>query len=109
MAKPWEETWTVVEIPKPSGIAADWPTEYQVESEHVPMLDMSDLAHATLQAAAPELVRALLAVEWGGEFRRVSNAVGVMCPACHARPDQHGKVHKPTCLIDAALRKAGVR
>jgi|CXWL01.1.fsa_nt_gi hypothetical protein len=60
-------------------------------------------ARAILAAAAPDLVRALLAVEWGvycGSWD------GPVCPMCVGdRSDGHAG----DCQLDAALRKAGVR
>jgi len=58
---------------------------------------------ATLASAAPNLVRALLAVEWveddeGGEY----------CPACEWERGTT-EVHGSDCRLDAALRKAGAR
>ena len=65
-------------------------------------------ARACLAAAAPELVRALLAVEWKGveDYDPVA-----ACPACGGHPplgNLPGR-HEPDCALDAALRKAGVR
>jgi hypothetical protein len=63
---------------------------------------------ATLAAAAPDLVRALLAVEWGD---------GTRCPSCGTKSGlsctyeecDGVHTHATNCELDAALRKAGVR
>lgn len=89
--KPWEETWRVVKLPPP---AED---EWEVESDHVSMLSMSDLSHTTLMSAAPELARVLLALE---------SDTSDHCPMCGFR---FGGRHEDFCPWDAALRKAGVR
>jgi hypothetical protein len=52
--------------------------------------------------AAPDLVRALLKVEWRG-----ISVCEPACPACGEFEDD-GK-HAANCQLDAALRKAGVR
>lgn len=64
-----------------------------------------------LAAAAPELVRALLRVEWFeyGNPDSLDIWIGELCPICRssksgAMPSQ---LHKPGCDIDAALTKAG--
>ena len=105
--KPWEETWEV----GPAGIETE---------NRIPVLvdefGVFENADARLAAAAPELVRALLEVEWvdvdigeGDAPHYVSS-----CPWCfgYERPlwighkDGHG--HAPDCARQAALRKAGV-
>lgn len=63
---------------------------------------------ARLASVAPDLVRALLAVEVvehdeGGWF----------CPLCHHGTEELDRpataYHAPNCALDAALRKAGAR
>lgn len=57
-----------------------------------------------LIAAAPEMARVLLAVEW------VSEGNDVWCPYCLGRRafDMPETGHKPTCSRQLVLRKAGV-
>lgn len=100
--RPWEETWT-------------WSDYYVVDdrrmaigSWHYAQDEDAGLHRARLAAAAPDLVRALLKVEWAAGKR--SDPV---CPYCeaHKRP-QYGSgtlPHWDHCQLDAALRKAGVR
>jgi hypothetical protein len=65
---------------------------------------------AKLAAAAPALLRALLAVEWGGWNGEAYDPCGDHCPACGGRgpaaPVQHR--HDGTCDLDAALTLAGL-
>jgi len=65
-------------------------------------------AEAKLAAAAPDLVRALLLVEWASTGLD-ENA----CPDCGVvwgGADGNGSPpHMPDCRLDAALRKAGAR
>jgi hypothetical protein len=88
---------------------ADVSACYSSRSDTAPtfLSEEIDGHRAKLAAAAPELVRALLAAEWGGSCM----SYGTHCPACHEYPWDNGgrgEVHKPDCVIDAALRKAGV-
>lgn len=60
-----------------------------------------------LRDAAPDMARALLAIEWsGGYVVQYDTGTTDCCPACMA--DAPGP-HMPDCALDAALRKAGVR
>lgn len=61
--------------------------------------DAAELERARLIAAAPELYRALLAVEWSGEV----DAEFSRCPSCEGYSDDG---HKAGCALDAAIRKA---
>lgn len=114
--KPWEETWRVVKLP-----SCD---EWEVESDHVGMLEMSDPAHVALASAAPDMARVLLAVEWCGRVDYVGDGGYRCCPACEGiSPDEadcqdaHEDIargrnvlgHKPACELVIALRKAGGR
>jgi hypothetical protein len=67
------------------------------------------IGRARLAAAAPDLARALLAVEWAAEHP----AVGAHCPMCNGFPPGVAEAspggHRAGCALDAALRKAGVR
>jgi hypothetical protein len=77
--------------------------------------DADDAARAKLASAGPEMARALLAVEWsGGNLSHVPEAVAY-CPDCGAVPwieatsGRRVGNHEGDCVIDAALRKAGLR
>ncbi len=59
--------------------------------------------NARLIAAAPDLTRVLLAVEWVSTHRYNE---GFWCPTCKGAK-QIG--HDADCALEAALRKAGVR
>lgn len=96
MTKPWEETWVrghgVVRVaangdggPMRFGNGDPW--------------RLSDESAAVLQlaSAAPDLYRALLAVEWR------SGDAGPRCPGCD-RTKAYG--HASDCALAAALRKA---
>jgi hypothetical protein len=75
-----------------------------------------DETHAKLMAAAPELARVLVAVEWLGD----SDRHGPYCVACNglqpctenaSAPVYYGARigHYPECTLLAALVKAGLR
>ena len=93
MSKPWEETWTV----RGSAVQADG--RDVLDAWYRGDDPVGGDARARLAAAAPDLVRALLRVEWGGD-----QSIGV-CPDCDAR-ELHG--HADGCGLAAALRKARV-
>lgn len=58
-----------------------------------------------LASAAPDMARALLAIEWEGRAGPAGDVRGA-CPSCEAElPDSH----RPDCALDGALRRAGVR
>lgn len=61
---------------------------------------VSELLPAQLAAAAPDMARVLLAIE----FRPT-------CPMCGGRVYRDGQppTHEQDCFLDAALRKAGLR
>ena len=108
MSKPWEETWHAVIGGHTGGCGgwrngkwtfstgADkpgWCTDGQQPGYGIPE------EVARLAAAAPDLARALLELEWTGpEAHR-------QCPSCGAS-DVRG--HYDECTLAAALRKAGV-
>lgn len=118
MTKPVDETWTIVHVDPEDDRDEYWSTGAKVcvegsgdsgiyildrEGGH-PDVYPAFLARARLAAAAPELARALLAVE-AGSWK---------CHACsgftHGDPGLgKPKNHEPWCALDAALRKAGVR
>lgn len=94
--KPWEETWMV----GPNGDDVGMPLEHgRVTVAFGPMAEDD----ARLAAAAPDLARALLAVEWSGVsgYHRVPG-----CPSCGS--PQSSMKHDKHCELDAALRKAGI-
>lgn len=106
MTKPWEETWDV----EPE-IAPGWVLVKPIVALGPAPLQPLTGDRLRLAAAAPDLVRALLAVERQG----VNLDGDAACPACggDARdstdPPTHSVMHASDCLLDAALRKAGVR
>jgi hypothetical protein len=102
--KPWEEEWGVggygeltYREPDPSLPKG----EVFIPWSNVARPTQENLARVDFAAAAPDMARALLAIEWSG------NEAGTACPAhlhCDARTG-----HAIDCALDAALRKAGVR
>lgn len=106
MTKPIDERW----VAQADGyVGCDRSEEHGMPpGSYAPVIcRMDDAGRAKLAAAAPEMARALLAIEWEGNIQDEAG-----CPECGAlvrttmRP---GKVHLDDCSIDAALRKAGVR
>lgn len=69
--------------------------------------DGYDEARCKLAAAAPDMARVLLALEWSG-MAWDSSGGSLRCPSCRSQ-DVIGKRHAPGCALDDALRKAGVR
>ena len=98
----WEEDWSYAE----GGGLGPIVVREGGEIVHVALSP----AHARLIAAAPDLVRELLEIEWegDGEFRGYR-----YCPSCAAAvaryPPMRPAEHLPYCTLLAALRKAGVR
>lgn len=97
----WMETWAahpacavVRAEPGVSGVVAQFGTD--------------DIDRTHLAAAAPSLVRALLAVEWKGpQIGRVRH-----CSACggaerHDHDYNSDRLGGPSCSLDAALTAAG--
>ena len=74
-----------------------------VPSDGLGLYDLSNvnalIDRATLMAASPLMIRALLANEWSGTWQH-----GADCPECGncSRP-----LHNSTCSIDMALTSAG--
>lgn len=62
-----------------------------------------ELANARLIAAAPDLLAACEAVQWGGTERDEDGAEYAACPCC-GEPREMG--HLPGCKLEAALAKA---
>lgn len=108
--KPYEEMWIhsvwndklTAGVETPGNMA----TFAGVKSDASGMIHASDddIARAKLAAAAPDLVRVLLAVEWGDDQED-----GDYCPSCGLEKEYYGGRHSEGCALDAALRKAGVR
>lgn len=100
--KPWEETWTAhPDNGRLIVVVAEFPDDHGVALA----LDASHMDRARLAAAAPELVRALLAVEWRG-WSTVDMAC---CPSCEAlKHVAVARKHAPACTLDTALTKAGL-
>ena len=103
--KPWEETWRAG---GPEGSELHYgdgePAAGCVD------LGVGEVARARLAAAAPDLYRALAAVEFAGG----SDHTGDLCPSCSGYDPTYGEGwahhrpnwHQPTCALAAALRKA---
>jgi hypothetical protein len=97
--KPWDEMWS---CSTEDASHIDHPDGSQSSIDGV--TDADAFARARLAAAAPDLARALLAVEWGGLTCYGSAAA---CPFC-SEDQAYGK-HAPECTLAAALKRAGVR
>lgn len=107
MSKPWLEEWRYQDDPNDGGIV-NANDEYKL----VPATPHGAWWDAKFAAAATDMCRALLAVEWGdmgGDF-------APCCPKCHGPepldgPDEglHSIFgHSRDCALDAALTKAGL-
>lgn len=109
----WLETWSVDHgddlpvallssgrpgVNAPLGIGSMAPPAYQP-------VGADDVARAQLAAAAPDLARALLKVEWRGESRGCEVCVGCQVEAPYE--PKPGEPHESDCFADAALTKAG--
>lgn len=95
--KPWDETWRALgggivcgDMTPDSWSCAFWHPSGPVDER---------AGRARLAAAAPDLVQALLEVEWA------EDETGPYCPSC-LRWRKGG--HADDCATVAALRKAGV-
>ena len=100
MSKPWEETWRALgggivcgDMTPDSWSCAFWHPSGPVDER---------TARARLAAAAPDLVRALLAVEWIYQGHETGERE---CPWCMS---EEWQPHAEDCVRQAALRKAGV-
>ncbi len=108
--KPWEETWVahkdcVVDEPT-------WKTVFVIHEDSRVDLGYEgadrwlNRERAQLVSAAPDMARVLLEMEWRGfPLPRIGNEECATCVGCGDRRPSH----KPSCMLDAALRKAGVR
>jgi hypothetical protein len=111
MSKPWLETWGYIAAGAEfGGIVFDRSQARIVRptrDEPGTWADVADKEDLAFAAAAPDMCRALLAIEWqGGEF------CAYQCPRCRVfecsdDPTFHGK-HIEDCALDAALTKAGL-
>ncbi len=100
--KPWEEDWY-----QDFGEDDDDPLVRRSGDKVIQAAWIEDERRAKLLAAAPDLVRALLAVEWISR----PDPFGDVCPWCgveqaHDIPPPFR--HATDCQRQAALRKAGV-
>ena len=104
MKEPWEEDWCAE---KDCVVGPELETIFIPWDPRVARIDHPDwqLARdrAVLAAAAPDMARTLLAIEWSYNIP-IDDLNG--CLVCKAM-QHHG--HKPGCALDAALKKAGVR
>ena len=113
--KPWEETWDrsgrFVDKLVDGGVVVG---RVLVCTDHAP--GASDTDRATLAAAAPDLYRALDALEWIVIFDEAGNEMRHECPSCDGASPAwvrdaggvwQGHVgHREGCALNAALRKA---
>lgn len=106
--KPWEEEWYTAEAEPRCFDVYDTSGAKVFESSRFPGTPESCLA-----AAAPDLVRALLAVEWVEVVASHGEEPGWECPQCSrfysGKERPINKPHFGSCALDAALKKAGVR
>ncbi len=127
MKRPWEEEWSNRNDRVQLEPADETRTIATFVNEGLTLEDQEAdggvdqcIARAELAAAAPDLARALLAVEWEGGWTQDSGGstkqgracsicgelLEQICPTCEGtRSTGHG----PDCALDDALRKAGVR
>jgi hypothetical protein len=118
--KPWEETWDYhgrVQVPGDGRAHGARLYSDNHEEEWATAWGEDSVARARLAAAAPEMARLLLSLQWvdtsDGEYRE-------RCPVCQNRtrlpPDGrmgiplqiHDDRHSDSCALVAVLRKAGV-
>lgn len=104
MSAPWLETWHVGS----AGYIYDEPDEFESCISIAQFMTANSRDKATLAAAAPDMCRELLAIEWRGEAVSVAQnpgwAYARTCPRCQAKRKEHYK----NCSLDAALTKAGL-
>jgi hypothetical protein len=94
--KPWEQIWEPVE----DGV---WEPATRTTVAYGPL----DTETAKLIAAAPDMARLLLELEWrGGEMVGSGYEFAICCPSCGGEEEPG---HRPDCKLLAALRKAGLR
>lgn len=91
--KPWEEEWRLAREGSRTMLCG--PDPYPAADFYGSEGD----ARILLAAAAPEMARMLLELEWSGDEARYR------CPACEATAHPN---HAPDCRLVAVLRKAGV-
>jgi len=104
MSKPWLETWRYKDDPN-DGAVVDGECQYIL----VPANPNGAWWDAEFAAAAPDMCRALLAVEWGD----TGSDWAPCCPYCHGPSplqglEHHYLGHDANCKLDAALTKAGL-
>lgn len=92
--KPWEEDWY-----PDFGDDENDPVVMRSGDDSVQAAWIENEQRAKLLAAAPDLARALLEVEWA------EDETGPYCPSCLR---WRKKGHADDCATAAALRKAGV-
>jgi|SRR5882762_2583729 len=103
--KPWLETWVVSESDSDCAPYYEG-TGVLIDADNgcvfLPSFSVfPNREQAIFVAAAPEMCRALLAVEWGGTGNYGSCAA---CPDCGGE----GHRHESDCDLDTAITKAGL-
>lgn len=100
--KVWEETWEADED-------RVWDPKERVTIAFGPMAEDA----AKLCAAAPEMARLLLKLEWRGAYQvGIGDGCDSCCPDCEMPAPilvhEKSHLHAPDCELAAVLRKAGV-
>lgn len=109
--EPWEHTWHVDE----SGTLIRDERDYRIAETIELDIPPQEQSNARLAAAAPEMARLLLELEWGGEPVRAIAGPIATCPSCLGMRPQLSRDagprggHRKDCRLIAVLRKAGVR
>jgi len=118
----WEETWTTGHRGE-QDVVTTADGEWVARFSPAPGVDPDyEAARARLAAAAPDMARELLDVEWCGMANIDIEYDLPACPSCNgidpsgsdsqikkAESELFTVGHKTDCALDAALRKAGVR
>lgn len=102
MTRVHEETWDLVDGERIvfDEKQPDTTTFLELVGDGIDSFTVANIARMQVAMCAPELVRALLAIEWGGAH------LMAMCPQCQGL-QRNG--HFADCSLASLLRKAGVR
>lgn len=95
MGKPWLEQWGYIN----GGLVKSRDGESDED------ILASSLGRLALASAAPDMCRALLAVEWAAKLRW---SLEQTCPSCGLNRLHDDGSHAVICVIDAALTTAGL-
>ena len=104
MAGPWEEEWTWHDATYPnsghSGYVAFPAGRMAIQYDPANYSQSEGAARGRLAAAAPEMARMLLELEWISTYETID------CRICGGEKTAGG--HEPDCKLVAVLTKAGV-